>query len=52
MTEEEERGIAGVHRFVSPGAHRHVALSDQEMTRLGRSLIISICYFLIKEHNG
>lgn len=52
LTVEEEKGIAGVYGFVSFGAHQHVALSEQEMTRLGRSLIISVCYFLIKEHNG
>jgi hypothetical protein len=52
LTPEEEKGIAGVYGFVSFGAHQHVALSEQEMTRLGRSLIISICYFLVREHNG
>jgi hypothetical protein len=52
VTVEEEKGIAGVYRFVSPGAHKHVALDEQEMTRLGRSLVISMIYFLLKEHNG
>jgi hypothetical protein len=52
ITPEEEKGIAGVYGFVSFGAHQHVALTEQEMTRLGRSLIISVCYFLVKEHNG
>ena len=27
-------------------------VSEQEMTRLGRTLSISICDFLIREHNG
>ncbi len=47
----EEVGISGVFSFVSEGAHRPVGLSDQEMARLGRSLVASMCYFLIKLHN-
>jgi hypothetical protein len=52
VTEEEERGIAGVYGFVSPGAHRPLGLSEEETARLGRSLAVSMCYFLIKRHNG
>jgi hypothetical protein len=49
---EEEKGLTGVFTFASPGAHKHVGFSDVEMVRLGRSLVVSMCYFLIKRYNG
>lgn len=52
ISENEEKGLAGVYRFVSAGAHRPVGLSEQEMARLGRSLVSSMCYFLIELHNN
>ena len=51
ITQNDEKGIAGVYSFVSQGAHTPVGLSEQEMARLGRSLVASICYFLVKLHN-
>ena len=48
----EEKGITGVYAFVSPGAHVPVGFTEEEMVRLGRSMIATICYFLIKKHNG
>jgi hypothetical protein len=45
---EEERGLAGVFGFVSPGAHRAIGLSEEQMTRLGRSLALSMCWFLLQ----
>ena len=51
ITEEEEKGIAGVYGFVSPGAHTPVGLSEQEMACLGRNLAVSMCYLLVKLHN-
>jgi hypothetical protein len=52
ITVEEERGLSGVFGFVSPGSHRPLGLSDQEMARLGRSLITGICWFLIKRYRA
>jgi hypothetical protein len=52
ITEPEEKGLAGVFTFVSPGAHQHIAVSQEEMTRLGRSMVISMCYFLVKTYTG
>ena len=49
---EEEQGLAGVFTFDSPGAHTPVGLTELEMTRLGRSLAVSMCYFLIKRCIG
>jgi hypothetical protein len=52
LNDNEEKGITGVYAFVSPGAHVPVGFTEEEMVRLGRSLIATICYFLIKKHNG
>jgi hypothetical protein len=52
ISKEEETGLAGVFTFVSPGAHTPVGLSETEMVRLGRSLVVSMCYFLVKRYNG
>jgi len=48
ISAEEERGLAGVFAFVSPGAHRAIGLSEEQMTRLGRSLALSMCWFLLQ----
>ena len=45
---DEEKGLAGVFRFASPGAHRSVGANEVEMARLGRSFIIGMLYFLVK----
>ena len=52
LEEKEEAGIVGVYSFVSPGAHVAVGFTEEEMVRLGRSMIASMCYFLVKKHNG
>lgn len=50
-SQKEETGIAGVYAFVSPGAHVPVGLTEEEMVRLGRTMIAAMCYFLIKRYN-
>lgn len=52
ITDKEEQGLAGVYSFVSPGAHTPIGFTDEEMVRLGRSLVASMCYFLAKLHNS
>lgn len=52
ITRKEEEGIAGVYSFVSPGSHIPVGATEEEMARLGRSLVASMCYFLIKRYDG
>lgn len=52
ITLEEERGLAGVYGFVSPGAHQPVGLAEEEMAWLGRSLAISMCWFLVRRYNA
>jgi hypothetical protein len=52
VTEEEEKALAGVFGLVSEGTHAPVGLTEQEMVRLGRSLIVGMCYFLVKRHNS
>ncbi len=52
ITDPEEKGLAGVFGFVSPGAHVPIGLTEEEMVRLGRSLVLGMCYFLVKRHRG
>lgn len=52
ITQAEENLVAAVYSFVSPGAHKPVGLSEEEMVRLGRGMAVSACYFLIELHNG
>lgn len=50
ITLEEEQGLAGVFRFLSPGAHRPVGIPEDQMARLGRSFALNMCWFLLKNH--
>lgn len=52
LTLEEEQGLAGVYRFLSPGSHRPLGLSEAEMARLGRALALSMCWFVVKHYSG
>lgn len=52
ITLEEERGLSGVYSFVSPGSHRPLGLSEEQMARLGRSFALGMCWFLIKKHKA
>ncbi|MBX8493785.1 hypothetical protein [Pseudomonas cichorii] len=52
ITNEEELGLAGVYRFLSPGAHRPIGLPQDQMTRLGRTLALNMCWFLAKLHQA
>ncbi|PLC52878.1 hypothetical protein CR155_15845 [Pollutimonas nitritireducens] len=45
---EEERGLAGVFGFLSPGAHRPVGIPESQMARLGRSFALNMCWFLLQ----
>lgn len=50
ITLEEEKGLAGVFGFLSPGAHRPIGVPEDQMTRLGRSFALNMCWFLLKNH--
>lgn len=52
ITVEEEKGLAGVFGFLSPGAHRAVGISEDQMTRLGRSFALNMCWFLLKNYSA
>lgn len=52
LTQEEEKGLAGVYGFISPGSHRPVGISEEEMARLGRSLALGMCWFLVKRYRA
>lgn len=51
VTEQEERGLAGVYTFISEGAHRPVDVDEVEMAWLGRSLAFAMCWFLVRRWN-
>ncbi len=50
VTVEEEQGLAGVFRFLSPGAHRPIGIGipEAQMARLGRSFALNMCWFLLQ----
>src|SRR5690554_2746527 len=50
ISTEEERGLVGVYGFVSPGSHRPLGVPEEQMARLGRSLRLGMCWFLVKLH--
>ena len=52
INQEEEKGLAGVYGFVSPGSHWPIGISEQEMARLGRSLALGMCWFLVKRYRA
>ena len=52
ITEEQERGISGLFGFLSPGSHTPIPIGEEEFARLGRTLAVSICYFLVKQFNA
>ena len=49
---EEEKGLVGVYAFLSPGAHRPVGLTEEEGCRLGRSLALNMCWYLVKRYGS
>jgi hypothetical protein len=52
ITNEEEKGLVGVYGFVSPGSHRPLGIPEEQMTRLGRSLALGMCWFLVKSYQS
>lgn len=52
ITKQQEAGLTGVFSFTSPGSHTPVGFSEQEFARLGRSLALGFCYFMVKRFNA
>ena len=52
VTQQQERGLAGVFGLISPGSHTPIGFNDEEFARFGRSLAVSVCYFLSKGVNA
>ncbi len=48
---KEEESISATYTFVSPGSHIPLGFTDEEYTRYGRNLIMSVCYYIIKKYN-
>ena len=51
ITHDQEQGLTGVFSFLSPGAHTPIGFDEQEFARLGRSLAVTMSYFLAKRFN-
>jgi hypothetical protein len=49
---EEERGLVGVYALLSPAAHRPIGLTEEEASRLGRSLALNMCWYLVKRYQA
>ncbi|MCP1418479.1 hypothetical protein J3D47_002722 [Pseudomonas laurylsulfativorans] len=52
ITVEEEKGLAGVFGFLSPGAHRPIGIPENQMARLGRSFALNMCWFLLQNRTA
>lgn len=52
VSNKEEAAIASTYTFISDGAHIPVGFTEEEFTRFGRNLAMSVCYFIIKKFNG
>jgi hypothetical protein len=52
IKQHQEDGLTGVFSFLSQGAHVPIGFTEEEFTRLGRSLAVSFCYFLVKTLNA
>ena len=48
----EEAALVGVYGLMSRASHTPIGFSEMEFARLGRSLALGFCYFLIKQFNG
>ena len=52
IKQHQADGLTGVFSFLSQGAHIPIGFTEEEFTRLGRSLAVSFCYFLAKTLNA
>ena len=52
ITNKEEGAISSTYTFISDGAHVPVGFTEEEFSRFGRNLAMSVCYFIIKKFNG
>ena len=52
VTQQQERGLTGVFGLINPGSHTPIGFNEEEFARLGRSLAVSVCYFLSKRVNA
>lgn len=52
INKKEECAISSVYTFISDGAHVPLGFTAEEFARLGRNLVTSVCYFIIKRFNA
>lgn len=51
LSQKEEGAIANTYTFISDGSHIPLGFTEEEFTRYGRNLTMSVCYYLIKKFN-
>lgn len=51
VSQKEEGLLAQVYGLASEGPHSPIGEDQQEMARLARGLVISMCYLLVRRHN-
>lgn len=52
ISTDEEKAIASTYTFVSDGSHIPLGFTNEEYSRYGRNLIMTVCYYIIKKQNG
>ena len=52
ISNDEEKAIASTYTFVSDGSHIPLGFTNEEYSRYGRNLIMTVCYYIIKKQNG
>lgn len=50
INQYEEDAIATTYTLVSNGSHIPLGFTDEEYSRYGRNLIMSICYYIVKRY--
>ena len=52
LTNQEEQAISSTYTFVSDGSHIPLGFTEEEYTRYGRNLLMTVCYYIIKKQNS
>jgi len=52
LAKPEEAGLTGIYTLASQGAHRPMGFTEEEWTRLGRNMLISVAFYVVKKFNA
>lgn len=51
FTNQEEQAVSSTYTYVSDGSHIPLGFTEEEYSRYGRNLLMSVCYYIIKKQN-